>query len=128
MHVDVMSGDTFDIRDVIERFEKIEDALEDDEFESFTEEDFGEAATIKEFLDEMAGKGGDEQWRGDWYPSLFIADDYFKEYAEQLADDIGAINKDASWPTNCIDWDEAASQLQGDYSSVDVNGTTYWFR
>jgi hypothetical protein len=33
-----------------------------------------------------------------------------------------------AWPRNCIDWKEAAEQLQQDYSCVEFDGTTYWYR
>jgi hypothetical protein len=60
-------------------------------------------------------------------PTL-IAGSYFKEYAQELAEDIGAINKSNEWPNYCIDWERAARELKIDYTSVDVNGETYWFR
>lgn len=49
-------------------------------------------------------------------------------HAQELADDIGAIDRNATWPCNCIDWDEAAEQLQQDYTEVDFDGVTYWVR
>jgi len=65
----------------------------------------------------------------DWsYGETLIKDEYFREYAEQLADDIGAIDSNAGWPLNCIDWDEAADQLQQDYFQVDFGSDTYWIR
>ena len=57
-----------------------------------------------------------------------IRDTYFEDYARELAEDIGAINRDASWPNNCIDWEEAASQLQQDYFSVEYGDVIYWIR
>jgi hypothetical protein len=45
-----------------------------------------------------------------------------------LADDIGAIDRNASWPTNWIDWEKAALELRVDYSSVEIDGKTYWYR
>ena len=57
-----------------------------------------------------------------------IRDSYFQEYAEQFADDIGAIDRNATWPCNCIDWEKAAEQLQMDYTSVNFDGETYWIR
>jgi hypothetical protein len=111
-------GDIFDIRDVIARFETIEH--DDDETE--------EARTIGVFLEEVAGNGGDEQWRGTWYPITFIADHYFETYARDLADDIGAIQRDQSWPYTCIDWTKAADELQSDYSAIEIDGQTYWYR
>jgi antirestriction protein len=116
------SSDQFDVQDVIARFEELED------IDPLDDEEAVELALIKEFLEEIKGCGGDEQWRGDWYPVGFIADTYFEEYAQELADDIGAIPKDASWPATCIDWEQAARELQQDYSSVEIDGTTYWYR
>lgn len=60
--------------------------------------------------------------------STLIADHYFKEYAQQLAEDIGAISDDAAWPATCIDWDRAADELSSDYSQVEYRGTTYYVR
>lgn len=45
-------------------------------------------------------------------------------FAEDMADNIGAIDRDAKWPTNCIDWEQAARELMHDYS--EQNG--YYFR
>jgi hypothetical protein len=93
------------------------DGLEPDELETF-----------RALLEDLRGNGGDEQWNGDWYPVTLIRDSYFKDYAQELAEDIGAINSDASWPNNCIDWDKAARELQMDYSSVEFDGVTYHYR
>ena len=66
---------------------------------------------------------------GDWsHGSTLIRDSYFEEYAQQLAEDIGAINRDAAWPNTCIDWKQAAEELQQDYTSVTFNGVDYWIR
>lgn len=59
---------------------------------------------------------------------LFIADYDFKEYAQELAEDIGAINEVDNWPYTCIDWEHAARELSYDYSSVTIDGTDYLFR
>lgn len=64
---------------------------------------------------------------GEWrHGNTLIREDYFEEYAEQLADDIGAIDRNARWPFNCIDWKEAADQLKADYSEVTYAGYTYF--
>ena len=57
-----------------------------------------------------------------------IADSHFTEYAQQLAEDIGAIRSDNQWPNYCIDWKCAARELQYDYSAVDIDGDRYWIR
>lgn len=60
----------------------------------------------------------------------FIADSHFEDYARELAEDIGAIKRgrDMDWPCNRIDWEMAAEDLQQDYSQVEVDGETYWYR
>ena len=59
--------------------------------------------------------------------ATLIADDYFKTYAQQYADDIGAIDRNAGWPLTYIDWDAAAEALKSDFSSVEIEGNTYYF-
>lgn len=54
--------------------------------------------------------------------------DDFKEYAQQFADDIGAIDRNATWPLNCINWDQAADELAMDYSEVTYQGESYYVR
>lgn len=102
--------DMIDIRDVIEAYEG------------------GDSPELLALLEECEGNGGDEQWRGDWYPIALIRDSYFSTYAEELAEGIGAINADASWPNNCIDWEQASRELQMDYTPIEFEGTTYWCR
>jgi hypothetical protein len=50
---------------------------------------------------------------------------YLADYARELAHDMGAIDSGASWPINCIDWDEAADQLCADYGEVVFDGVAY---
>jgi antirestriction protein len=45
-------------------------------------------------------------------------------FAEDMADQLGYINNDVSWPYTCIDWEQAASELMYDY--FESNG--YYFR
>ena len=78
-------------------------------------------------LKALAAEGAD--YTPNWaHGEALIRDTYFKEYAQELADDIGAINSDANWPNNCIDWERAARELQMDYTSVDFDGVDYWVR
>ena len=48
--------------------------------------------------------------------------------AQELAEDCGLIPDDAKWPCNCIDWEQAAEELQVDYSTVEYDGETYYYR
>lgn len=58
----------------------------------------------------------------------FIREDCFEDYARELAEEIGAIPDDASWPCTCIDWEQAADELKMDYTSVEWGGDTYYYR
>lgn len=39
-----------------------------------------------------------------------------------------AIDRNASWPANHIDWEAAANELEQDYTEVDFNGEVYLYR
>ena len=111
------SADVIDSRDVIERIEWLEcqDSLDDDESEEL------------KHLKALASEGAD--YAPDWkYGAALIRCTYFKEYAQELADDLGLIKADVSWPYDCIDWDEAARQLKFDYTEIEFNGVSYFVR
>jgi hypothetical protein len=134
--------DLIDSRDVIARIEELTDeraAIVDATDDEDENEEYREAARAEltewdednldelQSLQDLAKQG--EDYAADWqYGETLIRDSYFKEYAMELADDIGAINSEASWPNTCIDWDQAAKELQMDYSSIEFDGTTYWVR
>lgn len=82
----------------------------------------GELTTLRHLADQAEGCA---DWR---YGETLIRDSYFKTYAMQLAEDVGAINGTEQWPLDCIDWDKAARQLQMDYTAVEFDGITYWIR
>lgn len=121
----ILSGETFDSRQLFDRLDELEQSGIEDEDGKFLFEDedaTNEHGRIKAILEEI----------GDYdempYGVTFIRDDYFEDYAQELADDIGAINADAAWPTNYIDWEAAANALKDDYSLVEIEGTEYWYR
>lgn len=129
-----LSADLIDVRDIIARVEELEqgrDGYEADALDAWRENypgDEEELGALTAILDDLKDSGGDEQWRGDWYPVTLIRDDYFEDYARELAEDIGAIVKHTQWPNNHIDWTAAAEALQQDYTSTDIEGTDYWYR
>ena len=127
--------DILDTRDIIARVEHLEQLRQPGpvdlgpyDNECAQDDLFAELATLEDFLEQLKDNGGDEQWRGDWYPVTLVRESYFKEYAQELADDIGAIDSEASWPNTCIDWDKAAWELKMDYTSAEFDGVTYLFR
>ena len=40
-----------------------------------------------------------------------------KDFAREMAENIGAMDEGASWPNNCIDWEIASRELMFDYFS-----------
>jgi len=115
--------DLIDIRDVITRVEELRETCD-----TTGPEEKLELADLEILLDDLRGNGGDEQWEGDWYPVTLIRESYFKDYAQELAKDMGVIDDNARWPSRCIDWDQAARELRMDYSAIEFNGMTYWYR
>lgn len=147
------SEDILDTRDVIARYEELENERQDlldavtdaegdeteppfvalaaakaalAEWDELNAKEFGD---LHEFLNELKdGGGGNEQWKGDWYPVTLVRDSYWKDYAQGYAEEVGESDmREARWPFNCIDWDKAADELQMDYSSAEFDGVTYWF-
>ena len=109
--------DVIDSRDVIERIEELRDG------DNRTTEESEELAALEKMAEEAS------DYAADWkYGETLIRDSYFKEYAMELAEDIGAINADATWPNNCIDWDQAVRELKMDYTMVGFDGVDYWIR
>lgn len=119
-NVPTNSDDVIDSRDVIARIAELESLADTDEdFWDLAERNAEHAALVA--LAEEASSTPDWQ-----FGETLIRDSYFIEYAQELAEDIGAINSDAGWPTRCIDWKLAAEELQEDYFSVEFDGVTYW--
>lgn len=141
--------DIIDSRDVIARLKELESQREDAaetasdvDFEGekwspeglpnvivasddWSEDEENEYQALKRLCDEAEG------YAPDWHHGeTLIRDSYFEQYAEQLAEDIGAIDPKLSncWPYTCIDWERAARELQQDYTSIEFGDVTYWVR
>lgn len=129
------SEDVLDCRDIIARVEHLEELEQPGPVDLGPEDNaqaqddlFAELRSLRAFLAEMKGYGGDEEWRGDWYPVTLIRDSHWETYTQEFAEEVGAVNADATWPHTCIDWDKAARELRMDYTSAEFDGVTYWFR
>ena len=124
------SDDVIDSRDVTARIEELRDEIESAEVPD--NEIGGPNDTMAEEREELAQlEALAEEANGcaDWqYGEALIRDSYFQTYTMELADDIGAIPKDAQWPCTCIDWEKATRELKYDYTAVDFAGVTYWIR
>jgi predicted RNA-binding Zn-ribbon protein involved in translation (DUF1610 family) len=147
------SDDVIDSRDIIERIKELERQLD-----TWTCPKCGNEITTEVQKEDQKGHADDCDFEGDpldgleydereelralldlqddaegycddWkYGASLIRDSYFRDYAEELANDIGAIDRNATWPLNHIDWDAAADELKQDYTEVDYDGVSYWVR
>lgn len=120
-----------------ERFDSLSDALdsESDELtaareavteaeDDFDSDERDELKQLRELAEEADGYASD--WR---HGEVLIRESYFEDYARETAEDMyGKELRDSVWPFSCIDWTEAAEQLQQDYSSVEFGGVTYYVR
>lgn len=118
-----LTADIIDVRDIIARFEELETAVYDVPMADAVEE----LETLRNILAELVGYGGDEQWRGDWYPVTLIQNKYFEDHVRELLDDCGVIPKDLPHYV-AIDWETTAQNVQVDYTPVEIDGLTYWYR
>lgn len=155
---DFKGNKIIDSRDIIARIEELQDERETlkDELEEATDcvkshhnDELDENGTYTEHdeyrrckqelldwdeenkveLDELLALVEQAEGYGDWsHGETLILESYFEDYAKELAEDIGSINKDATWPNNHIDWEAAADELKQDYTEVDFGGETYLMR
>lgn len=150
--------DIIDTRDLVEHFDELRQEIEDeladfiessrneDEEEGEEEPDLDEVTLdwfyerfepeadictkaekmidLRTLFEEIDSYGGDTVRHG----VTLIHDAHFIEYAQDFADDIGAVNKEAGWPNSHIDWEAAAADLQQDFASCKYYGQTYWYR
>ena len=119
---DLTAEDVFDSRDAEAWLDFWDDEMIAEQDASDRGTDLADLrATLQELRAESEGYG--------WEDGIgFIRETYFEDYARELADDIGAIDKHASWPLTHIDWEGAAQDLAMDYSTSEVDGTTYYWR
>ena len=117
------TADIIDSRDIIARIDELEAEYDAEAFEDNLDEDErDELLALKTLAEEAENVCSWEDGE------TMIHDTYFKDYAEQYADDIGAVGTENQWPLYPIDWEAPADDLQQDYSSVDYDGQTFWVR
>src|SRR6478735_10802985 len=109
-----------DTRDLKEELDMYESDLRDflEENPDATEEDFD----TEGFYDlDLIGFAMDarDQVEDFNFGETLICEHNFTAYAQQLAEDVGAIDRSYSWPCCHIDWEAAATSLKQDYSELD---------
>lgn len=123
------TDDTFDSREVIARIEELKEEIE----ELYRDGNSPDSDYLIDLNMEVAelilfAEEEGEQFPDFPYGETFIHENFFETYAEELAYDIGAIDREASWPLNRIDWEAAANDLKMDYTAVEFRGETYYAR
>lgn len=64
---------------------------------------------------------------GEWmHGETLIGESKWEEYCEEFCRDIGAIGENSDFIV--IDWEATADNIAQDYSQVDYQGSTYYFR
>lgn len=122
--------ETIDSRELVDLIDELESNAEafagdpEGEDDAEREDDAADLAALITLRKEC------EHYSGDTFRDgvQFIADYYFEDYARELAEDLGAVNPSADWPTSYIDWPAAARALRLDYTSAKIDGRTYWYR
>ena len=112
------SQNIIDSRDIIERIEELQKREEEDQLDPDEQDEL-------EALQDLASQG--ENLSEDWsHGATLIRDSYFTQYAQELAEDIGAISNLTDWPARHIDWKQAVEELQIDYTTLVFDGVDYW--
>lgn len=129
-----LSAAYIDVRDIIARVEELREEREQSDIPTneyggpndTCSEEREELAKLEGILGELKGCGGGEQWEGDWYPVTLICESSFSDAMMELVQDIGDLPKNL--PSYLvIDWEATVENMRVDYSSVEIDGTEYWY-
>ncbi len=122
-----MSEDILDSREIEEKIEELREQIEQADLDEIdSSEDTEELEMLLAFKADAVSEIGEDEW--EW-GICFISDNYFVEYTEDYAKDLGLINGETEgWPFRHINWDEAADELKNDYSEVKMGSEIYWGR
>jgi hypothetical protein len=113
--------DIIDLRSVLDEYEALIGMRDDGEDLDDSDQEYIEAV-------EELGEQIDLECSAQNEPVLILEGKAFEDYARDLAEDIGAIDRQAGWPADYIDWEAAADALAMDYTSVEFGGFDYLTR
>jgi hypothetical protein len=132
------SEDILDSRDIQSRIDELEDEIADileqqeefaNELEEGDDETFPEAEALDELqkeltlLTELKDAVNSSEWK---YGLALINEDYFVTYAQELVED--TYGKDTLPDFLVIDWEATAEAIKMDYTSVEFDDTTFYYR
>ena len=123
--IDDLESELSDAEEGVEEAESIADKEQAREILQQWRDDYGEELQkLQKFAEEISGYCPDYN-----HGETLIKEDHFEDYARELAEEISdSAMRNAGWPYNCNDWEKAADELKGDYTSAELDGTTYYFR
>lgn len=127
----IFNDDVINLADVTERVEELIEDLkgEDPVIKSANPTDAHDLVTeynlLIKILDQLSGYGGDHKYNGDYYPGHLISDYYFVEYVRELIEDCYHLKTPDFL---VIDWEETAENLKADYSTIEIQGNTFYYR
>jgi len=110
---------SIDTRELAERLEELRDIGDLETGRPLTQEESQEVEQIRLLEDSLEGFDDGV---------TMIPESDFEEYAEELAEETGAIDVTAAWPLGAIDWEQAANELRQDYTHVVFDGVDYLAR
>lgn len=132
-HSDVI--DTRDLQDLIEQLENdincltneienLDEAENESEYQEKTEQ-LENMQNDLSILENIKDEVGSEFEHGE----SLIAEDYFTDYQRELLIDCGYLDRNLPWFIESnINWDGVANDLKQDYSTIEIEGQTYYFR
>lgn len=107
-----------DSRDLEEKIVELQTLKDDDNISEDEQEELTKLLALKEETENYGWEDG----------ISFIPDYEFQDYCRELAEDC-YITSDKSNPLlNYIDWESWANDCKMDYSEVEYDGTTYYYR
>lgn len=119
-----MYSDYINTTDLEQHIEHLRECIETNEAEEiYIEDEVNQLQKLLDFKTEVVDNLGEETWN---MGTTFVADHHFADYAQEMAESIGAIPVDARWPATHIDWDAAADDLKQDYTEIYLGDTPYW--
>ena len=95
--------------------ESLSDAIQ--ALSEFDEESTEEIEMLEEIKSEVGRGFGDE---------CIIAEDKFTDHIREIAEDCGDVSRDLPAYIE-IDWEKTAENCKCDYSTVEIEGNTYYF-
>lgn len=117
--------DSRDMEEAIVELEAMEEAAKEGESDSESGSDAmdEDLAALLAAPREVRDSCGSE-WR---HGVQYIRRSEWVEYAQQLAEDVGAIDNDAKWLACHIDWQAAADALEQGYSTIDIGNEEFLY-